>query len=504
MFTKDPKDNEGSPGDCFGDCSCVCNKGCTDSCKNSPMKHFCLQTCGCPSNKNATEALLKRSEDYFTQPLDPRSSDELAADFQKRLSKILAKKFNKTDELEDEDEDEEAKYQRKLNSKLVKIERKWNDYVENANKLGVDPTVFCNQTCSHDCFLEANESPYDILTGCLINKCKCFQPKLPKVSSEVSFEALIALKQIIAEEEEAEHQLTQNSVSANSEIIHKEDAPSSEISTEHKKPSLQIALENEESTAEDSSQTESESKENNKKQKQTQESQSEETGEKQNTGENENQESTDSEEETKRIVEEGKKRVEEAGKTAKETAEQEESKVSEIAHKGKEEVNKIVDSVLGQGYDNQTEVPPTSNPPQETPTESETTPAAESGEQVESEKECNLTCFRECLDLKKFVPYPVIQQCIEVRCHCTLDNTSQKLEGLTQLNSIDTFTSSEVQKEKPSVFLNLLLTLFILSILGGAAYFLYQYITEKDRLNKFYEGSEIEETFEETGYQRIL
>ena len=45
-----------------------------------------------------------------------------------------------------------------------------------------------------------SESVYDVLTGCLISECQCFQPKLPEAHNKISFDGLIALKGIIASE----------------------------------------------------------------------------------------------------------------------------------------------------------------------------------------------------------------------------------------------------------------------------------------------------------------
>jgi len=56
---------------------------------------------------------------------------------------VLDDKYNTTKKQQETEKQE-------LNKKLAKIEQKWNEYVANANKIGIDPTVFCNQTCSHD------------------------------------------------------------------------------------------------------------------------------------------------------------------------------------------------------------------------------------------------------------------------------------------------------------------------------------------------------------------
>jgi len=119
---------------------------------------LCLQSCGCPLSKRKTKKLLEISEDYFDLPLDPRDDSDLEEDFSGRLADIFDIKYKK----------EHAKEKKVLDKKLKKIERKWNEYAEKARKLGIDTTVFCNQTCSHDCFLEADQSSYEILTKCLI------------------------------------------------------------------------------------------------------------------------------------------------------------------------------------------------------------------------------------------------------------------------------------------------------------------------------------------------
>lgn len=70
MFAPKPPGTNatGSSGDCFGDCSCICNRGCTESCKTSPFKAFCLSSCGCPNNQTVTNALLKKVNYSISYP----------------------------------------------------------------------------------------------------------------------------------------------------------------------------------------------------------------------------------------------------------------------------------------------------------------------------------------------------------------------------------------------------------------------------------------------------
>ena len=559
--------------DCFGSCTCICNKGCTDSCAKSAMKNFCLQSCGCPKNQTVTEDLLKKSDEYFKLPLDPRSNDELAADFQHKLTETVNEAFNKTESTEvkkvekaddkkvEEPKVEETKVEEKkveekkvdpkevlqlhkkeviekkkqeakLNSKLEKIEKKWNDYVENANKLGVDPLVFCNQTCSHDCFLEANASTYDILTGCLINKCHCFQPDLPEASEKISFEALIALKNIILSEEERpglEQATTAKSTGVGkiptqmAVETEEEEYPTSEEDREEAREEAHEAkheareeAEEAEKSAEEAEQEVDEkaheakekAEEHYKKAKEAARAKHEEAKEAAKEEYHKVKQDSDYDKTAKETGEKAKSWGKNAGEKVKDAAVDAKDKVAEIAEAGKQKVKEIADSFKGDPKEKRkTEVPPTGQPPLE-----HDEGAVKSGDVVANNtlagnttqtEECNLKCFRECLDLKKFVPYPVIQQCIEVRCHCTLDKTAQKLNELIQLNSLDTLGSSELNAQKPSVFFNFMLTLFILTLMGGAVYLLFKHILEKTKGKRFYSDSEMEYA-PEPGYERIF
>lgn len=494
MFNpKSPKDTTAAPGDCFGNCSCICNRGCTASCEKSPMKGFCLQSCGCPANKTISEDLLEKGEDYFKLPLDPRSGDELAVEFQGKLADVIAEKFNKTQEKE----------KVVLNKKLKKVEEKWNDYVKNADKLGLDPKVFCNQTCSHDCFLEADQTTYDILTGCLISKCQCFQPKLPQASEKISFEALLALKNIILSEE---------GETLNSEIITEKTIIAADT--------VEVKYPTKEDTEKASKEVKEEAKDTKQKADENAKDAKHEAKEKLSEAKHEADEKASevkhkAEEKSEKVSESVKNATGTVGDSIKGTGEKVKEvahnisegatekagevrdKVAEIAEEGKQKVKEIADSFTGsEDEKKKLDLPPTSVP---SPKKSEDQKVLEDVPKI-GENECNLTCFRECLDLKKFVPYPVIQQCINVRCHCTLDNTSEKLEALMQMASLNVVSSPEIVNEKPSVFVTFLLTAFILAILAGGATLLYLYFADKELRKRL--SSEMEYT-QEPGYERL-
>jgi hypothetical protein len=185
-------------GQCFSDCSCVCNKECTQNCDLSPLGEMCYISCGCPADEEARDELLEQSEEYYSQPLDPRTDDQITAEWNGKLADGIDKKSKQTDTSE----------RKVLDKKLNKLERKWDKYVADATAIGIDPTVSCNLTCSHDCFLETDEAStpvaddgselYNILTGCLIKQCQCFNPKLPHAQNYIEFDGLMKLSSLIS------------------------------------------------------------------------------------------------------------------------------------------------------------------------------------------------------------------------------------------------------------------------------------------------------------------
>jgi hypothetical protein len=76
--------------------------------------------------------MLMKSKAYFNLTLNPKSDAELSEEFQGKLSDLITSKYKQTQDKE--------KFE--LSKRLGKIERNWNDYVANANKIGVDTAVF--------------------------------------------------------------------------------------------------------------------------------------------------------------------------------------------------------------------------------------------------------------------------------------------------------------------------------------------------------------------------
>lgn len=155
------------PGSCFTECGCKCNKACTDMCAKAVVPNpYCLQSCGCPNDANKTQDLLKASDDFFKEPVLNKTDDQLNDEFEAQLNQTFSDMYGPT-KYEREEAQKAAKEKEYLHNKLTKIETHWNQYVKDANALGVDPKVFCNETCSHDCFVSADaaDSVYDVLTG---------------------------------------------------------------------------------------------------------------------------------------------------------------------------------------------------------------------------------------------------------------------------------------------------------------------------------------------------
>lgn len=376
MFKSDFGSSHGgaAPSDCFAACSCICNKGWTDSCATSPIHGACIQSCGCPQDEAKANQLLLKSQAYYNLPLNPKTDADLNAEFQAKLSDMITSKYKQA----------EDKVKFELNTQLGKIERKWNEYVANANRIGVDPVVFWNQTCSHDCFANSLNSTYNILTGCLINQCRCFYPSLPRTNFAVSFEALIALKEMITEEE----------------VENKEFIPSQKVTLNSKLGSV----------------------------------------------------------------------------------------------------------IMQQEITPETPLPEVPLPtiPQVTVPVVDTTPTSPQprtdilAEPIGTVKEWNLTCFRECLDLKKYVPFPVIQQCISLRCSCNLDTSVEKLDSLIQM-SLESHVA--VSNNKHSVIADFLFVLLVVAFIYSA-YLYYKYLLENNK--EFQSSSKGKEKYRKTGYEQLI
>lgn len=62
--------------------------------------------------------------------------------------------------------------------------------------------------------------------------------------------------------------------------------------------------------------------------------------------------------------------------------------------------------------------------------------AADAAKQVAAKaKECDLKCFKECLELKNFAPYDVIETCVTKKCSCDVNIKSK--EALELISTMD-------------------------------------------------------------------
>ena len=69
---------------------------------------------------------------------------------------------------------------------------------------------------------------------------------------------------------------------------------------------------------------------------------------------------------------------------------------------------------------------------------------------ADSETVCNLKCFGECVEMESLVPKSVIQDCIEVKCHCKLEDTPEKVAAIAEIYNIqDMYKNLESEKDTP-------------------------------------------------------
>lgn len=163
------------PGECFGNCQCMCDHSCTSKCSlhiNEKQKNACLTThCGCPKvdpqeivtvgDQLWAEDLISANEDDIQDVFDQEIATSISPARQKRLSK--------------------------LSRKLIKVKAKWDQYIANADALEIDATIFCDEKCASDCFSTdeyKDQEIFQIVSKCLIKDCQCFTPELPKASQK--------------------------------------------------------------------------------------------------------------------------------------------------------------------------------------------------------------------------------------------------------------------------------------------------------------------------------
>jgi hypothetical protein len=99
---------------------------------------------------------------------------------------------------------------------------------------------------------------------------------------------------------------------------------------------------------------------------------------------------------------------------------------------------------------------------------------------LEAGVECNLTCFSECLELKKLSPYPVIQQCVETRCHCAIDESSQKIDAVQQMVGLTAVDAVAPTGSAWGSFLRFLVSIIIIAFIFTAAFIAYMVYGRKE------------------------
>uniref|UniRef100_A0A7S3KEM5 Uncharacterized protein n=1 Tax=Euplotes crassus TaxID=5936 RepID=A0A7S3KEM5_EUPCR len=345
-------------------------------------------------------------------PLDPRSDGEIGEELQGKLSDVVNKKYK----------NEAAKKKKVLDSKLKKIEKKWNKYADDARKLGINTTVFCDETCSHECFLQADQATYDVLTKCLIGKCQCFKPKLPNVDKKISFDALITLKKIITEEEEDSLKV----VDTYGKIADKYEAE----------------VESLKNTANSIDEVIEETLKTVNAKKQHQEAQIVDT-----------KNSIKNPESITSALPANPSTLDKA--------------ISSTAKALKKELETASVTL---------ETPPATADPAKSDSEILDPASTE-------KPSCNLTCFNECLNLKKYIPFPVIQQCIDLRCHCSLKGLTDNAESFIALTSNEVIVKKmEESMQEHSSVLKVFLVFIIVSLITlAAAYLVFKYTEERGK-----------------------
>uniref|UniRef100_A0A7S3JHI7 Uncharacterized protein n=1 Tax=Euplotes harpa TaxID=151035 RepID=A0A7S3JHI7_9SPIT len=181
----------------------------------------------------------------------------------------------------------------------------------------------------------------------------------------------------------------------------------------------------------------------------------------------------------------------------------------DVANKSTQVASDAYASVFGSNYTNASTVTNTGTNPQ-MPSMNQKSTAEILAEPTQAVAECNLTCFSECLNLKKYVPFPVIQQCITYRCHCDIDGGADTMEEIIDLLGVDAATNAPQVSQK-STFASLIFALVIMGALATGAYYLYKYYEDFSQLKKCtrfsktlpYSSLQGEDLTENEGYRKL-
>lgn len=258
--------------------------------------------------------------------------------------------------------------------KLNKIKTKWNDYNTAADKAGIDLDVFCNQTCSDSCFDDATTSTepvQTILTQCLIKKCHCFRVKVPlPEQKDDDTNSLLEFSKIVA-------------------TVEAEETAAELLGGDAKDVAKAAA--------------------------------GTETGGK-----------------VKKVIDDiwGVPATPEPAKPeapVTPVAEPEKTAETKPVAPAEKPASPVTDAVKGAVTDSVHKVIADSTATADKAKAEYDATKAEVQAAIKA-RECDLPCFKECLGLKKYAPYPVIETCVTKKCHCEVSIPNK---GALELISVD-------------------------------------------------------------------
>jgi hypothetical protein len=121
-------------------------------------------------------------------------------------------------------------------------------------------------------------------------------------------------------------------------------------------------------------------------------------------------------------------------------------------------------------------------------------------------RECDLPCFKECLGLKKYAPYPVIETCVTKKCKCDVSIPTQ---SALELISVDLIP--EEMTTQGVGFFGFLWRFFLAVAIGFAIYLgvrkLLDYMDDrvfnKERMDDFALGSHSNDEALVDGYKEL-
>jgi len=360
-----------------------------------------------------------------------------------------------------------------------------------------------------------------VLTKCLISKCQCFRPKLPDAKDYISFESLIILKNIITEEEEKSEQVADAYEQISKEYEHQVDKLDDtadlidEIIEDTIKAANTTTSEEEPIVPEEPTPQRPDTPTEESQPTPVEEPKAEETSPANSTEPvtpvvpEDTPAAPTNNTETATPTEEPATPTEEPATPTEEPATPAEEPVAPVVPEDTP-TNKTEPATPSEEAPAIPEEKPTT--PEETPVTPEETPVKPEEQPVTPEEQpvtpeeipshnqthseildtvtkkaqnCNLTCFDECLDLKKYVPYPAIEQCVDLRCHCSFNAITRNVQSLLSTTSNEDIMAqmrlSAQEKPTSSIFGAFVMFLLITVATLGVAYLVYRYIGQNNK-----------------------